>query len=318
MATWKKVIVSGSNAILNQLNVGTTQQITPLASTTFLSGSFSGSFQGNFVGTTNLPDLTQGAGIVPFIYDGGATATVAVSGASSLNTNAITKWNGNAFANSSLTDNGTAITGTTSIQLTGANSRLSGSFSGSFQGDGTNLTGVTATPVFPSTAITNLASTDRVFVNDGANKHITYANLLTDLAGTNLVVEGNDSLALSTTITGITSITASSFTGSYTGSFTGPLTGTASWASSAVNVPTLKAGAVAGASFTLIGSEYQAIVTFGTPYPNTNYAISVVGENNNARSWTIESKGVNQFTINSNSDVALSDNVFWIATPYNN
>jgi hypothetical protein len=97
----------------------------------------------------------------------------------------------------------------------------------------------------------------------------------------------------------------SSLTGSFTGSFNGV-------------VPTLKAGAVAGTSFNLVGSEYQALVTFGTPYPNTNYAISVVGENNNARSWTIESKGANQFTINSNSDIALSDNVFWIATSYYN
>jgi hypothetical protein len=46
MATWKKVIVSGSNAELNQLNVGSTQQISNTPSSTFLSGSFSGSFNG--------------------------------------------------------------------------------------------------------------------------------------------------------------------------------------------------------------------------------------------------------------------------------
>jgi hypothetical protein len=145
MAGWKKIIVSGSNAILNQLNVGTNQQISTSPSTTFLSGSFSGSFEGNFVGTTNLPDLTQGVGIVPFTYDGATTSTVAVSGASSLNTNAVTKWTGNAFANSSLTDDGTVISGSTSIVLTGANSSLTGSFSGSFKGDGSQLTGLVTT-----------------------------------------------------------------------------------------------------------------------------------------------------------------------------
>ena len=46
MATWKKVVVSGSNAELNQLNVGSTQQISTTPSSTFLSGSFSGSFNG--------------------------------------------------------------------------------------------------------------------------------------------------------------------------------------------------------------------------------------------------------------------------------
>lgn len=145
MAGWKKIIVSGSNAILNQLNVGTNQQISTSPSTTFLSGSFSGSFSGVFSGSTNLPDLTQGTGIVPFIYDGATTATVAVSGASSLNTNAITKWTGDAFANSSLTDDGTVISGSTSIVLTGANSSLTGSFSGSFKGDGSQLTGLVTT-----------------------------------------------------------------------------------------------------------------------------------------------------------------------------
>jgi len=57
MATWKKVIVSGSNAELNQLNVGSTQQITTSPSSTFLSGSFSGSFNGAF--KSQLANTTQ-------------------------------------------------------------------------------------------------------------------------------------------------------------------------------------------------------------------------------------------------------------------
>jgi len=225
MATWKKVIVSGSTANLAALQVdnltsgqvviggGTagnlsttaingTGNIVGTTGATGLShsGSFSGSFQGNFVGTTNLPDLTESTGITAFIYDGATTATVAVSGASTLSSNNITKWTGTAFANSSLSDNGTAITGASSIQLTGASSNLSGSFSGSFQGNGSQLTGITA--AFPTTAKTDLATSDQFFINDGVNKFITYGNLLSDLAGTNLVVEGTDSLALANTITG--------------------------------------------------------------------------------------------------------------------
>lgn len=68
------------------------------------NSSLTGSFSGSFVGTTNLPDLTQGAGIATFTYDGSTTATVAVSGASALSSNAVTKWSGNAFVNSSITD----------------------------------------------------------------------------------------------------------------------------------------------------------------------------------------------------------------------
>ena len=235
MAEWKKVIVSGSTANLAALQVDnlTSGQVVigggasnlsttaingtgNIAATTGAtglvhSGSFSGSFQGNFVGTTNLPDLTQGTGITAFTYDGSTTATVALKNAGSLSNNVLTKWDsGNGqLTNASLTDNGTAITGTTSIQLTGANSNLSGSFSGSFQGDGANLTGVVATPIFPTTAKTDLASTDQFFINDGANKYVTYGNLLTDLAGTNLAVEGTDSLRLATTISGDTTFSNS-------------------------------------------------------------------------------------------------------------
>ena len=40
--------------------------------------SFTGSFSGSFIGTTDLPDLTDGNGIADFTYDGSSTATVAV------------------------------------------------------------------------------------------------------------------------------------------------------------------------------------------------------------------------------------------------
>jgi len=140
MATWKKVIVSGSAAELSQLNVGTNQQITTTQATTFLTGSFTGSFTGN----------------------------------------------------------------------------------------GAGLTGVTATAIFPTTAVTNITSTDKFFISQSTGQEfITYGNLLTDLAGTNLTVEGSDSLTLASQIA-VTGISAS-----FTGSLTGVLIGTASWATSA-------------------------------------------------------------------------------------
>lgn len=112
------------------------------------------------------------------------------------------------------------------IQPTQAGTRLTGSFTGSFTGDGSNLIGVTATPTFPSTALTDITNSTntKFFINDDAgnatsgNKQITYGNLLTDLAGTNLAVESTDSLTLASTITGLTSVSATSFTGSLQGS----------------------------------------------------------------------------------------------------
>ena len=237
MATWKKVIVSGSNAELAKLNTGANQQINTDPTQTFLTGSFSGSFTGDgsnltgikattintvglitdiidgssfFVvsqsnglqrfpyswliqdlagtnlvgesndslglkpditltsvtasfkgdgsGLTNLPAqntanaLTQGVGINTFSFNGSAAGvTVAIKTGSVFADNVILKWDSDAsqFQSSSLTDDQTnnTITGlaNTSIQLTGTNSKLTGSFTGSFIGDGSGLTGVGVT-----------------------------------------------------------------------------------------------------------------------------------------------------------------------------
>ena len=178
MATWKKVIVSGSAAHLlnvtasnltdNELviagpggaleNSGLTYNGTLLnlgssqVQAAGFSGSFSGSFQGNGAGLTGIVAtgtslqnaISGGLGISDFIYNNTTPIEVAVSGAIDLTDNAITKWDtaDGKFQNSSLTDNGTTITGNTSIQLTGANSSLTGSFTGSFIGDGSGLTGI--------------------------------------------------------------------------------------------------------------------------------------------------------------------------------
>jgi hypothetical protein len=142
-----------------------------------------GSFSGSFVGTTNLPDLTAGTGISTFTYDGATTATVSVSGASTLSSDKISKWTGTAFANSSLTDNGTEVFGSSSIQLVGASSSLTGSFSGSFTGDGSglnnlvsnlNFSGSTGTgTVDLKTQAFTIAGTNNEIVTSAANQTIT-------------------------------------------------------------------------------------------------------------------------------------------------
>jgi hypothetical protein len=79
-------------------------------------------------------------------------------------------------------------------------------------------------------------------------------------------------------------------------------------------VPTIKASASSAASFT--GTPLITTVTFGTQFADTNYSITVTGED--SRAWSIESKGTRTFIINSNSSVALTGPVYWIATPYSN
>lgn len=174
MATWKKLIVSGSDAAFNSVSasvgiqVGSNQQITTSQSTTFLTGSFTGSFKGDGslltgIVASNPNSLTSGEGIAAFSYNGLTAETVAISGAAALTPNVLTKYTGDAFVNSSLTDDGTNVSGASSIQLTGANSKLTGSFSGSFFGDGSNLSGVASSLIVSSSdngtnTVVNLAT----------------------------------------------------------------------------------------------------------------------------------------------------------------
>jgi len=74
-----------------------------------------------------------------------------------------------------------------------------------------------------------------------------------------------------------------------------------------------KAGSGSAASFT--GTPRSSSIAFGSVFSNNLYAVIVTGED--ARSWTIQSKTSAGFTINSNSSVALTAPVYWIATAYN-
>lgn len=169
--------------------------------------------------------------------------------------------------------NSVAVGSNQAISTTSA--RLTGSFTGSFAGDGSSLTGVSAN--FPGTAYSDLLQADKFFIQENANgtsKYITYANLLTDLAGTNLNTD-NDSLNLNTVVAGLTSVTATDFngnlTGNVTGNVTGNLTGTASWAQYVVNG--------SGGDLKVSGST-GGTPTGGTTVNLNNDTLAINGTNN--------------------------------------
>jgi hypothetical protein len=152
--------LANSSITIGSTNIALGATATTLAGlTSITSTSFTGSFTGSFAGdgsqltgivatATSLQNaIASGEGIAPFSYTNIAPVTVAISGAVDLTDNAITKWDNNdgKFQTSSLTDNGTVVSGVSSIQLSGANSSLTGSFTGSFVGDGSGLTGVAST-----------------------------------------------------------------------------------------------------------------------------------------------------------------------------
>ena len=73
-----------NSALTNDsVTLGTTEvdlgaTATTIAGLTLTGAVVTGSFSGSFVGTTNLPDLTDGNGIADFTYDGSSAATVTV------------------------------------------------------------------------------------------------------------------------------------------------------------------------------------------------------------------------------------------------
>ena len=75
------------------------------------------------IADTTVASLTQGTGVSTFTFNGSTAQTVAVSGASTLNSNKISKWTGDAFADSNITDSGTAISIASSVPVT-VNSNL--------------------------------------------------------------------------------------------------------------------------------------------------------------------------------------------------
>ena len=93
-----------TGSLIVSSNINSAGNVVATGANSSLTGSFTGSFAGNFVGTSNLPDLTQGTGISAFTYDGSTTANVSVSGAAALTSGSLTKWSGNAFRNSSISD----------------------------------------------------------------------------------------------------------------------------------------------------------------------------------------------------------------------
>jgi hypothetical protein len=209
MATWKKVIVSGSNAELNQITAsgGINATLPSAGQSNFVAynsstGQFSYAGTGSFTSATasyvtasnvygpfgsnsilsasNATTASSTVGTLSAIGTGGISlstafngstgSTIALNGYAGFTSNGILKWNGSSLANSSLTDDGTTISTAASIQAGGVNSSLSGSFSGSFVGA---LTGTAsfATSASQAGVVASIASN----VTNNTNNYILTA-----------------------------------------------------------------------------------------------------------------------------------------------
>jgi uncharacterized coiled-coil protein SlyX len=161
-----------------------------------------------------------------------------------------------------------------------------------------------------TSSVSNSIQQLSVFTGSQITKNLTLAGLTGSFATTgsnnfignntvtgSLLVSGSTNLNGNTTITGSTLISGSlNISGGITGS-----------------LQSLKAASGSVASFS--GTPKTSSVIFTSAFQNNLYAVNVIGED--ARAWTIESKTSAGFTINSNSSVALTAPVYWIATAYN-
>lgn len=118
----------------------------------------------------------------------------------------------------------------------------------------------------------------------------------------------------------MTGSSSGSFTGSYNGSFTGSLNGTASYSNTSSYIDMLKSGTVRFNQWGLdgtINNYYTSSVSFSSSYSTNSYSISLTC-GSDVRTLSVINKSVSGFGINSNSQDAMTDNVYWIAIPNNN
>ena len=207
MASWKKVIVSGSAAALSSLTLDTALPVaqggtnaTSLADKSVLITQDSGtdtvsalaltSNGSIIVGGTGGPAVeaavdVAGTGLTAVVGDGTLVINVdaaqtQITDVGALDAGSITSGFGNIDNGTSTLNTGNATVDNLVNDSSVANSRITGSFTGSFVGDGTGLTG-TGLDIDSLSALggTGLHQTQDhfVFSDNGTEKKITFSNL---------------------------------------------------------------------------------------------------------------------------------------------
>jgi len=117
------------------------------------------------------------------------------------------------------------------------------------------------------------------------------------------------SLATATDASGSSPIT---FTGTFSGDASELTIGGVALSGSLEAITQTKAGYVTAKDFS--GPPYIATVTFTPAMSSSLYSVSVFGKE--SRAWTIEGQTPTEFTINTNSSIAINEDVFWTVAPF--
>ncbi len=200
---------------------------------TKVTGSFTGSFKGAFEGTSNLPDLTDGNGIADFTYDGSTAATVAVEA-----------------------DGSTLTVGAGGVKVSSAGITAT-ELNTSVAGNGLTGGGGTALAVSVDDSTIEISG-DTLQVKSIPNSKLANDGFML----------GSSDISLGTTastVTGITSVGATSFVGTNVTASTGLLAGTI-----------INASSVAGTKIT--GSFTGSFVGDGSSITGIATTLNVAGE----------------------------------------
>ena len=220
MASWKKIIVSGSSAELSSLSLDTAlpvaqggigaSSLTDKAvlisqdSGTDAVGALALTTNGSIiVGGTNGPAVeaasdVAGTGLTATTGDGTLVINVdaaqtQITSVGTLGTGAISSGFGNIDNGTSTLNTGNATVDNLTNASAVADSHITGSFTGSFVGDGTNLTGVTAAVDIDSLSAAAIAQTDLLIFSDaGTESKITFSDFEDTIFG---VVSGDATVA---------------------------------------------------------------------------------------------------------------------------
>src|SRR5210317_547758 len=193
MASWKKVIVSGSTAELAGLTLSGDLTVSggdiTLGSTSIFSG-------GDTTSLNNIDaiDATTEATIESAIDTlGNLTAASSLVTVGTLNSGAISSGFGNIDNGTSTLNTGNATVDTLTNDSSVAASHITGSFTGSFVGDGSGLTGVTAAVDIDSLSAAAIVQTDNLIFSDaGTESKITFSDFEDTIFG---AVSGDATIA---------------------------------------------------------------------------------------------------------------------------
>jgi len=193
MASWKKVIVSGSTAELNGLTLSGDLTVAggdiTLGSTSIFSG-------GDTTSLNNIDalDATTEATIESAIDTlSNLTAASSLATVGTLNSGAISSGFGNIDNGTSTLNTGNATVDNFTNNSAVADSHITGSMTGSFTGDGSGLTGVTAAVDIDSLSAQSIAQTDNLIFSDaGTESKITFSDFEDTIFG---AVSGDATIA---------------------------------------------------------------------------------------------------------------------------